>query len=187
MIDAAFVKGWSAKYPVWYDKEYYDPFIEAARSGNANALRKLTEWKNVGKGPRPMKLWKPHEKAFQRFQNNLKKYLQPDGSQQLRIDFWNTTPIWSIFWHHALFGTPIFDVYTHMAYHWEITGTVLSKKQAKVHAPGHWPIFDRYTVWFGQKLRSLQTSDGTITDRDLDRALVCWGEDQHRKQRASCG
>ena len=83
-------------------------------------------------------------------------------------------PIWSIFWHHALFGTPIFDVYTHMAYHWDITGAVLSKKEAMVHAPGHWPIFDRYRVWFEQTVKSLQVSDSTLTERDLDRALVCW-------------
>ena len=65
MINVAFVTGWSAKYPVSYDTLHYDPYIKAARAGDADALRRLTEWKNVGKGPRPMKLWKPQEKAFQ--------------------------------------------------------------------------------------------------------------------------
>ena len=183
MINAAFVTEWSGRYPTSYDTKYYDPYIASARAGDADALRKLTEWKNVGKGPRPMKLWKLQERSFQRFLGGLKDYLQPNGSQQLRADFLERAPIWSIFWHHVLFGTPLFDVYTHMAYRWDVTGTVLSKKDARIRAPGHWPNFDRYCVWLGQKLESLRQEDRTMTERDLDRALVCWGEDQQRRRR----
>ena len=167
MINSAFVN------PLEYDTSYYEPYIDQGRLGNVRALRKLTEWKNVGKGPRPRKLRKTQEKAFTRFVKNLRAYrtLGGKGKAQLRAHHQRNAPVWSIFWHHVLYGTPIFDVYTHMAYHWDITGDVLPKKEAKIHAPGHWPIFDRYCIWLGSTLKSLRKSGARITERKLDRAL----------------
>ena len=37
---------WSAKYPVYYDIDYYDPYIAQAKNGDIDSLRKVTEWKN---------------------------------------------------------------------------------------------------------------------------------------------
>ena len=86
--------------------------------------------------------------------------------------------MWSCFWHHVLYGTPIFDVYTHMAWHWDATGIVLSKEEAKIYAPGHWPTYDRYSAWFWATLHRLQQEDAAISERMLDRALVSWGGNQ---------
>ena len=160
------------------DRPWVRPFV---------AMRKLTEWKNAGKGPRPMKLSNPQEIAFRRFLSKLRSYLKPDGSRQLRQDFFNQAPIWSIFWHHVLYSTPIFDVYTHMAYHWDITEVILTKRGARIYAPGHWLTYDRYCVWLKQTLFRIRSVDPTISERDLDRALWCWGEAQHKTANDSEG
>ncbi len=181
MIDVKFVKKWAEQYPADYDRKYYDPYIYKARQGDIDSLRKLTEWKNVGRGPRPMKLWKNHEIAFNHFTKNIKLYLGPNGREQLRKDFSNRAPIWSIFWHHVLFDTPVFDVYTHMAYHWDETGVVLSKNKAAIRAPNHWLLFDQYCVWFDKNIDALRLYDVTITPREFDRALFRWGSAQNKK------
>lgn len=186
MIDCTFVEHWKAKYPLEYDKNYYEPYLSDAKKGDQSALRKLTEWKNVGKGQRPMKLWKTQEKAFNYFLINLFKYLAPDGAMQLRKDFAKRAPVWSIFWHHVLYSTPIFDVYTHMAYIWATTEKVLTKNDAKICIPGHWLIYDKYSAWFAETLKKINDTDPSLTDRDLDRALVCWGEAQHKMHKKDC-
>ena len=178
MIDRDFVHQWSVRYTAQYDEQYYFPNLQPARKGDANALRTLTEWKNVGRGGRPMRLSRPKEAAFQFFLQRLPCYLCQDGRMHLRNDFWRRAPVWSTFWHHVLYATPIFDVYTHMAWHWDITGMILSKKEARIYTPGHWPTYDRYTVWFQATLHRLQQQDHQITERLVDRAMVSWGENQ---------
>ena len=190
MIDVAFVKKWSAKYPVCYDEKNYDPYIKAARAGDANALRKLTEWKNVGQGsaptPIPFCRHRYKEQAFQVFLQGLPRYIEQDGQRHLQNDFLKRAPVWSIFWCHVLFGTPIFDTYTNIAYHKDIKNKILSKKDAAPQPPNHWQIFDEYKDWFKQKVEALQEADPNITERDLDRALVRWGKELTKKSREKC-
>jgi hypothetical protein len=107
------------------------------------------------------------------------------GMAFLRQDFLERAPVWSIFWHHILYATPIFDVYTHITWHWDATGTILQKRDAAIFAPGHWPTYDRYTVWFQGTLHRLQRAEAQITERLLDKALVMWGQDQNSQQRAA--
>ncbi|MBI5903365.1 MAG: hypothetical protein HZB84_07795 [Deltaproteobacteria bacterium] len=180
MVDVRFVKYWSSRYPVAHD-ETYDPYLVNGRLGCRRALRELTKWKNVGNNGRPMDFSRHPQKesAFQRFLAGLERYFQHDGRDQLRADFRNSAPVWSFFWHHVLYDTPIFDVYAHMAYHWDLTGEILQKNDAKIHASRHWTLYDKYQVWFDQKLSNLQERDESITDRYLDRALFCWGENQN--------
>jgi hypothetical protein len=135
MIDVAFVKMWSAHYPVQYDKDFYDPYIARARTGDAVALRKVTEWKNVGQGQRPMRLSRKKEISLQTFLRNIARYITDAGKENLRNDYSRSAPVWSIFWHHVLFQTPIFDVYTRMGFHWDSTGVILKKADAKIHPP----------------------------------------------------
>ncbi|OGW15256.1 MAG: hypothetical protein A3G93_08745 [Nitrospinae bacterium RIFCSPLOWO2_12_FULL_45_22] len=132
MINADFVRLWAAKYPKDYDTQCYEPYIQEARSVDIQALRKLTEWKNVSRNVQPMKLWKTHEVAFQYFIHNLKDYLKENGSAKLRLDFKDRAPVWSVFWHHVLYNIPIFDVYTHMAYHFSATGEMPTKKSENI-------------------------------------------------------
>lgn len=183
MINAEFVKQWSSHYPIQYDNNHYDPYIAQARKGDKKALRKVTEWKNVGPGPRPMRLSGNKEKAFRKLLNNIERYVKDGGQEILRSDFSRNAPVWAIFWHHVLFQTPIFDVYTHMAYRWDETGTILKKNDAKIYAPDHWLIYNQYQGWFKRTLERLQEKDNSITERQLDRALFCWGEAEARKQR----
>lgn len=180
MIDFAFIHNWAPKYPAKYDDQGDFASIEDARKGDHKALRKVTEWKNVGYSGQPMHFSKHRQKeaVFQFFLRGLPKYLRPEGSAQLRKDFARRAPVWSIFWHHILYGTPIFDVYTHMAWHWDLTGIILSKKDATICAPAHWPTYDRYCVWFRQTLERLLREDAQITERLLDRALFMWGQSQ---------
>lgn len=183
MIDAEFIKKWASKYPLSYDTQHYDPYIQPARNGDKDSLRKVTEWKNVGKGPRPMKLWKTQEKAFQYFLQHLDNYRREGGSKELRNNFKYRAPVWSMFWHHVLCGTPIFDVYTHMAFIYFTSGRMITKKEAKITAPGHWQLYGQYVEWFNRTIESVQTEDHTITERELDRALFSWGEEQNKNCR----
>jgi len=185
MITVDFVKKWSARYPVEYDQDHYDPYITMARTGDAHALRKVTEWKNVGPGPRPMRLSSNKEKTFQKLLDKIARYKAAGGQEHLRNDFSCNAPVWAIFWHHVLFQTPIFDVYTRMAYHWDETGTILNKDDASIHAPTHWQIYDQYQAWFKRVIERLKQEDSSITERQLDRALFCWGEAEAKKQRTN--
>lgn len=184
MINAEFIRKWSSCYQIQYDESHYNPFIAKARNGDKEALRKVTEWKNPRKDGSPMDFSKHinKEKSFQYFIKGLPKYLGEQGENKLRLDFKNRAPIWSIFWHHVLFQTPIFDRYTHMAYHWDETGTILSASVAKINVPNHWQIYDQYQVWFKRTLKRLQEEDNSISERQLDRALFCWGEAEVKKQ-----
>lgn len=183
MITVGFVKEWSARYRVEYDRDHYDPYIAAARTGDAHALRQVTEWKNVGPGPRPMRLSGNKEKTFQKLLDNLPRYMGTSGQENLRNDFSRNAPVWAIFWCHVLFQTPIFDVYTRMAYHWDETGIILNKDDARIQAPSHWWIYDQYQVWFERTIELLKQEDNSITERQLDRALFCWGEAEAKEQR----
>lgn len=58
--------------------------------------------------------------------------------------FSRRAPVWAIFWHHVLFQTPIFDVYTHMAYYWGEKDIILKEEDAKIKAPNHWQLYDQY-------------------------------------------
>jgi hypothetical protein len=118
MIDAAFVHRWKAHYGVRYDTYYYDPHIKKGNKVDEQALLKLTEWKNPGRGGKPMPLASNKRKALDRFLSRKDSYLQPGGSDKLRSDFANSAPVYSIFWHHVLFDTPIFDVHTNRAFQW---------------------------------------------------------------------
>jgi hypothetical protein len=176
MVDINFVTEWSARYPIDYDINYYNPYLTRARDGDIVALRRITEWKNVGKGLRPMPLSKTKELAFQFFLHNLNEYLHPNGWHILRDQFQWRAPVYSIFWHHVLFGTPIFDVYTNIAFHYDCSGNIITKKEAKIKVPSHWNLYDRYSEWFNNTLTCLRTRNPQVTERDLDRALFKWGE-----------
>ncbi|WP_395734210.1 hypothetical protein [Prosthecobacter sp.] len=171
------VRHWSARYPVAYDTQHYDPNIVAARTGDQAALWRVTQWKNPGRGnpPKAMRLSGAKEVAFQRFIRGLNRYLAPGGSEALRADFVASSPVYSIFWHHVLFGSPIFDVHTNRAFQFFTTGVLLVGKKAAVPRGGHWELHDRYTIWFHQTLDHLRAQDPNITERMLDRALMQWG------------
>ena len=171
------VHEWSARYPVEYDTGNYDPYIEDARRGDAVALRRVTEWKNPGRGnpPTAMRLSANKEVAFQRFLQGLPRYLGPGGIENLREDFPQSSPVYAIFWHHVLFGTPIFDVHTNRAFQNFTTGIVLAGKEAAIPRGGHWELYDQYSDWFHNRLKTLQELGPTITERQLDRALMQWG------------
>ena len=176
LITRDYIRYWESRYPIEYDVEHYDPYIANARVGNICALRKVTEWKNVGTGNRPMRLSTNKEKSFQKLLSNLKAYTGPGGSACLRRDFQNTTPVYSIFWHHVLFETPIFDVYTNISFQYETRGIFISKEQGKIHPRNHWILYDQYAIWFNRCLADCCIAGGTISARSLDRALFMWGK-----------
>ena len=171
------VRQYSGRYAVAYDTLNYDPYIVSARAGNVTALRKVTEWKNPGKGspPTAMRLSANKEVPFQKLLKGLSRYLGSGGSVALRNDFPTTSPVYAIFWHHVLFSTPIFDQHTHRAFHYFTTGVILKGKLATIPRDGHWALYDRYVAWFRPCLHNLQVQDATITERQLDRALMQWG------------
>lgn len=169
-----FVNYWAAKYPVTYDVNHYDPFTADARRGDPAALRKLTEWKNVGGGMCPMRLSKRKEAAFQFFLKGLGNYL-PTGSENLKRDFAKRAPVYSIFWHHVLYGTPIFDVHTNRAFLFFTKGTLLKNRAAAIRSGSHWSLYAAYCDWFEKLLSSLRESQSAMTARHLDRALFMWG------------
>lgn len=177
MNSPAEVHQYAAHYPVIYDTLNYDPYIKDARTGNVDALRRVTKWKNPGKGspPTAMTLSAKKGMAFQRFLNGLPRYLLPAGQAALRHDFPKTSPVYAIFWHHVLFATPIFDVHTNRAYQFYSTGVTYPGKKAAIPRGGNWRLYDQYAAWFHNRLNSLLQSDSTITERQLDRALMQWG------------
>jgi len=177
MNTPADVHHWSERYPVVYDEQHYDPNIAAARLGDPAALRLLTQWKNPGGGnpPTAMPLARNKEVSFQRFLGGLDRYLAPGGNHALRADFSKSGPVYAIFWHHVLFGSPIFDRHTNRAFQFFTTEVLLAGKAAAIRSRGHWGLYDRYTAWFHQTLADIQAQDPTITERQLDRALMQWG------------
>ena len=177
MNTPAEVHKYAATYPVAYDTQNYDPHIANARRGDPTALRRVTEWKNPGQGnpPTAMRLSAKKEVAFQSFLNGLSKYLRAGGSAALRADFPANSPVYSIFWYHVLFATPIFDVHTNRAFQFFTTGKTLKGKNAAIPRGGHWNLYDCYTTWFNQTLANVQSQDPTITERQFDRALMQWG------------
>lgn len=182
-IDSKFVESWAKKYPTQYDKIYYDPYLDAARRGKKKALKSITEWKNVGSGPRPMRLSAQKQKSFERFLCNLKKYKRSrNGPDLLKKDFAKSAPVFSIFWGHILYGWPIFDIHTNRTYQYFEKGIFLRGKAARIEAGKHWELFDGYTKCFNALLKSLRKSDKTITARMLDRALMIWGR-EHQNQK----
>ena len=176
IIDVAFVRHWASRYPSSYDVAHYDPHLLKAREGDPDALRRLTEWKNVGNGPRPMPLAPTKEKAFRMVLANFPKYKAPGGRKLLRQCFRATAPVYSIFWYHVLFGSPIFDVHTNRAFHCFTRSVLLEGRKARLpYGGGHWQLYFRYYRWFKCTLRELQRTDQSITHRSLDRALLMWG------------
>ena len=174
-----FVEEWAGKYLIdlpTYDKNY-DDNIDLGRDGNRDALCKLMEWKNVSKSGHPRELWKPQKKSFQKFLSRLDTYLGKDGEAKLREDFRKSAPVYSIFWSHILFNTPIFDVYTNMAFQYFANGKRLSKNEARIRPATHWQIYNKYTVWFNREEKRLKIKHS----RKLDRALFCWGKAQAEK------
>jgi hypothetical protein len=107
---------WSSTYPACYDRAYYDPWLCLARNGNVAAIERLTEWKNVGLGLRAMRLSSLKRSSLQRFLSKLYIYRSPDGRARLEDDYRNRAPVYSILWSHVLYGSPIFDVYTNVAF-----------------------------------------------------------------------
>lgn len=168
---------WSAKYPTVYDARHYEPFIARAREGDTHALEKVTEWKNPGAGtpPTPTRLSAKKQVAFQHLLDGLPRYLSAGGPLALREDYLSRAPVYAIFWHHVLFGTPIFDIHTNRAFHFFSMTTTLKGKDAAIRASAHWRLYDRYAEWFSGRLAELSKADPRITDRILDRALMQWG------------
>jgi hypothetical protein len=172
-INATFVEKWAATYPTDYDTSYYDPFIAAGRKCDPLALRKLTEWKNVGTNL-PMPLSANKEKVFQKLLAMLKS-ASPPTEEMLRNAFPDTSPVFAIFWSHVLFDTPIFDVHTNRAFHWFRCGIYLPGRGSSIPRGGHWHLYDAYREWFGQLLFTVQSQKPAIDSRTLDRALFRWG------------
>lgn len=171
---------WESLYPLGYDAAHYDPFIKSASKGDPAALRKVTEWKNVGGTsacPRPM-AFDAHpmkEKAFTDFLSKIKTYTSAGGEKILRVDFARRSPVWAIFWVHVLYRKPIFDIHTNRAFQYAITGKLLRGKDAGISTPGHWDLYDGYCGWFNAELKKLQKKDKNLTSRRFDRALLMWG------------
>ena len=175
IINIDFINYWAAKYPVNYDEKYYDPFIVDARGGDPEALRRITEWKNVGGCMCPMRLSKKKENAFQFFIDGIHRYLQT-GSEELKGDFAKRAPVYSIFWHHVLYDTPIFDVNTNRSFVFFTKGIHLRERAAAIRSGSHWRQYAQYCIWFEQQLTILRKSESGITARHLDRALFIWGK-----------
>lgn len=172
-LNSDFVESWSKMYPVEYDVEFYDPYIDFRRRGDPCALRRLMEWKNVSKAGTPMELWKPQNKAFKKFLSRLHLYLGKGGGDILRNDFRGHAPVYSIFWSHILFRTPIFDRYTNVAFQYFANGKRVSKEDAIIRAGSHWIIYDDYAKWFTREQTRLKIRHS----RKLDRALFVWGKE----------
>jgi hypothetical protein len=174
-LTAEFVRQEASRYPISYDDLYFR-HLERGKRGNVESLKALTEWKNPNRANVPMKFENHRRKmlAWKFFVCRLKSYL-PDGKDQLRADFNKRAPVWAIFWHHVLYGTPIFDRYTHIAFVFFTEGTRLSKEEAKIRAGDHWILYDKYCDWFKEQLARLSASDPDIDERMLDRALIMFG------------
>jgi hypothetical protein len=175
MLTIEDIRRLSARYLVCYDEKFYYPYIDAGRKGDPAAILQLTRWKNVGKGGQPMNLSRPKKVAFDRLLRGLPRYLGAEGEAKLRRDFRWHAPVWSIFWCHVLYGTPIFDRYTNAAWQHLADERLLTSDKAVIKVPGHWDLFDGYRAWFTTELARLSTEDASITSRILDRALFIYG------------
>jgi len=175
-MNAKQIKYWAAKYPMKYDKDYYAPWIDKGMTGDVESLLQLIRWKNAGHSC-PMNLSKKKQKSFNYFISNIDKYLQTNGRESLRKDFIKRAPVYSIFWSHVLYSDPIFDVHTNRAFHYFGKNKKhLKERKAAIKAGNHWKLYDEYCEWFQNILRDTQSSDSSITPRDLDRALFEWGK-----------
>ena len=180
MINLAFVKKCAGQYPLDYDETYYYPYLKGAKAGDEDALLKLMEWKNGSRcGPRP--LMRNQKKAFDKFLLRKTVYLGADGGEQLKIDFSNSAPVYSIFWHHVRFDTPIFDVHTNRAFQWYGKNEYKPRREPAVRSGKHWQLYDEYVPWFNDRLEKLRLEDEKFDPRDLDRALFQWGK--HHKDK----
>lgn len=176
VLNSALVTRWEARYPLNYDAQHYTPWLRAARSGDPVALERITEWKNVGSSCRPMRLSAKKLHSFHRFLNGLPNYRRPNGRAALQAAFARNAPVYSIFWSHVLYDSPIFDVYTNIAYNYFCLGARLTKQNARISAPNHWQQYASYESWFFATLRRLQVTNMSIGARTLDRALFKWGQ-----------
>lgn len=174
------VRQLAREYPVGYDCLYCQN-IDGGKRGNVDALKALTEWKNAGANGRPMSFDNHAKKrsAWEYFLCGLKDYLLANGREKLRRAFKSRAPVWAMFWHHVLYGTPIFDRYTNIAFSFFAEGKRLSKDEATIRPGGHWALYDRYCAWFNEQLARLRASDPGIDERTLDRALFVYGQ-KHR-------
>ena len=168
------MRKWNSERVIKYDRDYYEPYIEAGRLGDEDSLLQLTRWKNIGHSC-PMNLSRKKLATFELFIRGLKKYLAKNGEVELRKDFSKKAPIYSIFWGHVLYKKPIFDMHTNRAFHWFKRGFFLPEKKAVVKGGTHWRLYDDYTTWFNKLLDLVQKEDSTISERDLDRSLLEWG------------
>ncbi|RLJ03728.1 MAG: hypothetical protein DRP08_03140 [Candidatus Aenigmatarchaeota archaeon] len=168
--------GWSKRYPIEYDEKYYYPYILKARKGDLKAIKELTKWKNPGRSEKPMNLSKTKKKALSFLIKNLPRYLGYQGEKLFRKDFQYRAPVWSIFWSHILFHTPILDKYTYASFKYFKDGKKINQSEAKITAPNHWKLLDSYKEWFIVELSRLKAIDPNINERILDRALFMFGK-----------
>lgn len=101
--------------------------------------------------------------------------MAPGGLCTLRRNYEKSALVYSTFWSHLLYGTPIFDMHTNRAYHWFMKAKFLRERDAALKCPKHWCLYAEYCNWFAKLLLRLQSQYDTITDRDLDRSLLQWG------------
>jgi hypothetical protein len=174
-ITLSWLKHWMQDYQSEVDAEHYDPYLEAARKGDKTALLALTRWKNTGSNGRPMNLSRNKQKTFDLFASRLDLYLMEDGQNTFRADFANRAPVWSTFWAHVLYGTPIFDWRTHVCYLYFTQKRRPTRAESIIIAPKHWEAYDNYSAWFERTYQNLRIEDNAITRRDLDRALFMFG------------
>ena len=170
------VRDLAASYPVQYDNDYYFPHLNRARVGDVIALKDITKWKNSSASGVPMDFsrhWKKRS-AWLAFSRRITTYLG-GNHERLRCDFARRAPVWAMFWHHVLYGTPIFDINTHLALRFFRDGVCITRESARIVPGGHWQLYDEYCAWFSQDLRRLQNLDPSINGRTLDRALFMWG------------
>jgi hypothetical protein len=123
-----------------------------------------------------MKLSGKKQIGLRRFLGGLQQYLLTNGRARLQSDFSRRAPVYSIFWSHVLYNSPIFDVYTHVAFTYFNSGRRLTKAAGRIAAPNHWALYSNYENWFGVELKRLQSTASQIDARMFDRALFKWGE-----------
>ena len=175
-LNAALVLRWAKRYPAIYDIRHYFPWLLFARRGDPIAIERITEWKNVGSGPCPMRLSGNKLKSLRLFISGLKIFLGPSGRAALQSTFSHRAPVYAIFWAHVLYGSPLFDVYTHVAFQYFCHGRRMTKKAAKISTPKHWSQYSAYEAWFVKQLMRLHKANPIIDARMLDRALFEWGK-----------
>jgi hypothetical protein len=177
-LTATLVQRWANQYCRLYDNSHYFPWITSARQGNRHALERITEWKNVGFGacPRPMRLSANKQTSLRRLFHGLPRYLSSGGRAALESDFMRHAPVYSIFWSHVLYDSPIFDAYTRVAFEYFCAGKRFSKTAARIAAPHHWALYSPYEKWFSLELRRLRATAPKIDGRMFDQALFEWGK-----------